>query len=289
MRNRKITLLVAGLLLANISRGQTEETLSDTMEWYFFTPRSMKSTNCCQPEIFLWGAGGVSLLKYSSSVGHLSAGAGGAFGVGYTRFFNPHWGLSAGAEYAFYQRVIAVDRLSDAYETHDILGNEIIYHSYIEAYQEQQRLGMMNIPLSLLYQAEGDNQFYASVGLKLGLPVYGCYKSHPSALITSGYYPAYDQKEIWQNDLGYGTLPMKGSQTNLNFGASLMGTLESGVKWNIGIGKVFYTGIFMDYGFNNILKGNYHDRSKSQSQMTAYPFSRKQIRRIPCHLPKAIW
>ncbi|GHT23804.1 hypothetical protein AGMMS4957_15860 [Bacteroidia bacterium] len=231
MKIRKITLLVAGLLLANVSRGQNE--------------------------MSLWGAGGMSVLRYNSSIGHLSAGAGGAFGAGYTRFFNPHWGLSAGTEYAFYQRVIAVDRLSDAYETHDILGNKIIYHTSIENYREQQRLGMLNIPLSLLYQTGNDNKFYASAGFKLGLPIYGYYKSNPSVLTTSGYYPAYDQMEIWQNDLGYGTLPMNGSQTDLNFGVSLMGTVESGVKWNIGIGKNLYTGIYADYGLNNIQKGNF--------------------------------
>jgi hypothetical protein len=40
----------------------------------------------------------------------------------------------------------------------------------------------------------------------------------------------------------------------LDLGVSLLGTVETGVKWNIGTGTALYTGVFMDYGLNNALK-----------------------------------
>jgi hypothetical protein len=39
-----------------------------------------------------------------------------------------------------------------------------------------------------------------------------------------------------------------------------MGTLESGVKWSTGVGTALYTGVFVDYGFNNALKNAYSEK-----------------------------
>ncbi|MDR0832606.1 MAG: OmpA family protein [Candidatus Symbiothrix sp.] len=266
---RSSLLLIVVLLSTNTSCGQTDEPSSDMSEWYFAIDGQTKSatdsllaeqylkTSYFPYEISVWGAGGISRLHYNTGVGNANSGAGNAFGIGYTNFFNPYWGWSLGAEYAVYQRSVTVNGLNDSYRTCDILGNKIIYHSHLDNYREQQRLGMVNIPLSLLYQRGYNTKFYASVGMKLGLPIYGYYKSNPSVLTTAGYYPDYDQLEIWQNDLGYGGFSMQGSKTNLNFGVSFMGTMETGVKWSVGVGKDLYTGIYMDYGFNNVLKDNY--------------------------------
>jgi hypothetical protein len=61
-------------------------------------------------------------------------------------------------------------------------------------------------------------------GLKLDLPVSATYSGNNATLTASGYYPDYNRTEIWQNDLGY---------------------------------TAFYTGVFVDYGLNSVLSGDY--------------------------------
>jgi outer membrane protein OmpA-like peptidoglycan-associated protein len=57
--------------------------------------------------------------------------------------------------------------------------------------------------------------------------------------------------------LGYGVFKLDERNCKLDLGVLLSGTVETGVKWNIGIGTALYTGIFMDYGLNNTLKSSY--------------------------------
>jgi outer membrane protein OmpA-like peptidoglycan-associated protein len=96
--------------------------------------------------------------------------------------------------------------------------------------------------------------------MKLALPVSAKYNGSNAILTASGYYPDYDQTEIWQNDLGYGIFNMSERNGKLDLGVSLLGTMETGVKWNVGTGTAIYTGVFMDYGFNNMLKNSYSDK-----------------------------
>jgi outer membrane protein OmpA-like peptidoglycan-associated protein len=214
-------------------------------------------TGYCPHELSVWTAGGVSSLNSRPASGKTRNGFAGALGVGYTYFLNKNWGISTGAEYAFYQTKTDINGFSGSQKTLDVLGNSIVYHTQIEHYSEKQKLGLLNIPLSVLYQTNGKQPFYASLGVKAGLPVSAKYKGSNTVLTASGYYPEYNQTEIWQNDLGYGVFNPSKRNGKLDLGVSLSGTVETGVKWNVGIGTALYTGIFMDYGFNNTLKSSY--------------------------------
>jgi outer membrane protein OmpA-like peptidoglycan-associated protein len=214
-------------------------------------------TSYCPHELSIGTAGGASSLNSRLASGKIRNGFAGALGVGYTFFPNKNWGLSSGLEYAFYQTEIGISGFSGNRETLDIIGNPILYHTQIEHYREKQKTGLLNIPLSVLYQTNGKQQFYASLGIKWGLPVSAKYSGSNAVLTASGYYPEYNQTEIWQNDLGYGVFNLNKSNGKLDLGVSLSGTVETGVKWNTGIGTALYTGVFMDCGFNNLLKHSY--------------------------------
>ncbi|MDR1348306.1 MAG: PorT family protein [Prevotellaceae bacterium] len=179
------------------------------------------------------------------------------FGVVYTYFLSKDWGLSSGLEYAFYQGKIGLNGFAGTNATFDILNNPIIYNTRIGRYSEKQFAGLLNIPLSVQYRTGNNHRFYASAGLKLGLPVYAKYSGSDAVLTASGYYPDYDQTEIWQNDLGYGVFNLNENSGKPDLGVSLSGTLETGVKWNIGVGTAIYTGVFVDYGFNDMKKSSY--------------------------------
>jgi outer membrane protein OmpA-like peptidoglycan-associated protein len=249
---KSFLLLVAKLLVVSTGCAQSAESFLSSYPEYDSLNDSLMlaqylSTSYCPHEISFWATGGIATPD---------TGMGGAFGLGYTGFFNRHWGLSSGIEYAFYSKNIRLNGWNGSYETCDVEGNPIIYQAIVNSYRERQQAGMMNIPLSLSYQTGNECKFHASLGFKFGFPVYGQYKGSDAILTTSGYYTGYDQWEIWQNDLGYGTFPVKASQKKLDLGLSFMGTLETGMKWNVGIGKDLYAGIYMDYGFNNLMKGN---------------------------------
>jgi outer membrane protein OmpA-like peptidoglycan-associated protein len=243
--------LLTGLLYANTACSRNTELLRNTEEED--TRREAEETGC-RHEFSLWGAAGISTLRYRPGFGERESGTDGAFGWAYTCFFHPEWGVSSGMEYALYQSALKLTGLTDALETRDIFGNRIVYHSRIDGYREKQRIGLLNIPLALLYQTGNRHKFYVSGGMKLGLPLSGEYESGEAVITASGYYPDYNQTEIWQNDLGYGILPVKGSRGKLNSGLSLTGTLETGMKWNTGASQYLYTGIYLDYGLSNILR-----------------------------------
>ena len=245
--------LMAGLIVATIACAQTEKYSEADLS----ALAGYLETSYCPHEISVWTSGGISSLNYQQTFGKSNNGFSGAFGVGYSYFLNKNWGLSSGLEYAFYRQKVRLSDFSDAYETYDILNNPIVYQSCIDHYSEKQFAGLLNIPLSVLYQTGRNHKLYASAGLKLGFPVYGKYRNSNAVLTASGYYTDYDQTEIWQNDLGYGVFNVEENSTDLNLNISFMGTLETGMKWNIGIGTNFYTGIFVDYGFNNTQHGDY--------------------------------
>jgi len=212
---------------------------------------------CAQThEISFWGSGGVSSLQSRPSSGKMTAGFASALGVGYTFFLNNHWGLSSGLEYAIYQNKTGIEGFTEACETVDIFNNPILYHARINSYSEKLFAATVNLPLSVLYQTDGDIRFYVSAGLKPGLPVSAKYEGSNCMLETSGYYTEYDQTEIWQNDLGYGVFSRSGKKGKMDLKSAVMGTLETGVKWETDMGHSFYAGVFLDYGINNALKND---------------------------------
>jgi outer membrane protein OmpA-like peptidoglycan-associated protein len=214
----------------------------------------------CPHEISVWTGGGLSSLNYRPHIGKANRGTGGALGIGYTYFLNKNWGLSSGLEYAFYRRTISVNGVDNSHASLDADGNPIIYRSYIDRYEERQRMGLLNIPFSVLYRAGKDGRYYASLGFKAGVPVCGSYTGSGGTLTTSGYYTDYGQEEIWQNDLGYGSFPIQTREKPLRLNLSYAGTLEAGMKWSIGAGTDLYTGFYMDYGLNDMVKGRGKNR-----------------------------
>jgi len=280
----RLFLLITGLVTVNIVLAQKPENLQENNQGFnndydeedILILGQYLKTSYCPHELSVWTTCGLSMLNYTVKTGKTDSGLGYSFGFGYTRFFNQRFGLSFGAEYAFYCKSLKIDQVRGTNDTYDIAGNPIVYHWLVENYREKQQLGMINIPLTVLYQTGNNHKYYASLGFKLGFPVYGKYRSNDAMLTTSGYYPDYDQTEIWQNDFGYGIFPVE-NKKELNFGLSLMGTFETGAKWDIGIGKVLYMGFFMDYGFNNTLKNSksrrfveYNHYEPSQSAMNSF-------------------
>jgi len=220
------------------------------------TDEKQADSLCCgRHQLSVWGAGGLSSLLYSPSFGDHSFGLGGAFGLGYTFYFSKNFGILTGAELAFYNAKMKVDGLMDNYPVVDPTdGNDVDFRTRFYNYEEKQRMMNVNIPLALQFQTGGNHKFFASLGFKLGIPVSGKYKASDGSLVTSGYYEVWNQ-EFWEPVyLGYGTFYGDGQKKDIDFKLSYMGTAEAGVKWRLNRILSLYTGLYFEYGFNDIVK-----------------------------------
>ena len=227
---------------------------SDLENATFYVPY----TGFCRHEFLTWLGGGISTLGFNPTFGDKNFGLGGMFGLGYGLHFNPHWSLGIGAEIALYNMKMEVDGLKDSYSIDDQDGHPIDYYAEIKHYVEKQRLYSINIPLWLQYQTPvGDNghEFYAALGAKLGIPLSGKYKSDDAQFDTYGYYDRWNVTLYDQRDLGYGDNTGNILREDLKFNLVCLGMVETGVIWNVGNPRLnLYTGLFLDYGFNDIVK-----------------------------------
>ncbi|GHT18409.1 hypothetical protein FACS189429_4910 [Bacteroidia bacterium] len=162
--------------------------------------------------------------------------------------------------YLFVQQIVINNNTKKLLITYPVFSFFLCVDPGIEHYSQEQKTGLLNIPLSILYHTGGRHKFYSSLGLKLTLPVYSKYIGSNASLMAWGYYPEYDQTEIWQNDFGYGNFSINRHSGKLNLSLSLTGTVETDVKWSFGKSTAVYTGIFVNYCLTNMLKNGYSEK-----------------------------
>jgi outer membrane protein OmpA-like peptidoglycan-associated protein len=212
----------------------------------------------CRHEFLVWAGGGWSSLNTFPTYGDRDYRFGGLLGFGYSYHFTEHWSILAGVELALYNMKMTVEDLTDRFTVQDPDGDTMRYSTRINSYKEKQRLFSLNIPLQARYMTPvGSNGhlFYAALGFKLGIPLKTRYKSYDEDVVTYGYYPEWNQTLYEQTDLGHGTWDASAKQEGLKLGLSYMGTAEAGIRWKLSNPKLnLYTGLWFDYGFNNMLK-----------------------------------
>ena len=219
-------------------------------------------------EISIYAAAGLSTLQYDLNAGKHKNGFGGQAGLGYTFFFSPRWGFVTGAEIALYQAKSTLSGFSDSYEVQGAIAADNYTYTYmLNNYSEALQVLYINIPLMLQFQTCGKHKFFAALGGKIGFPVKATAKTNDYSLSTQGYFPAEGRTYDDLPQFGFGTYNYAGSKTDLDkLNLNLMASAEMGVKWKIGNKNAFYTGIYADYGFNNIQKTN--DKTFVQSTLT---------------------
>jgi len=102
----------------------------------------------------------------------------------------------------------------------------------------------------LQFQVGKNHQFYAAAGGKVGLPIHVNYNSRGTNIQNSGYYTEEDYKYTTQLFMGFGQF--SGSNGKLKLKTAFMVSAEIGAKWVMQDGYKFYTGVYVDYGLNNI-------------------------------------
>lgn len=208
-------------------------------------------------ELSVLGGGGLSTLNYKSTVGSEKLGFGGHAGIGYTFFFNENWGIGTGAECTFYNSIFEGD-FHSTYPTVDKFGENFEYTATLNDYREKQRSMFINIPLMVQFQTNNKHKFYAALGGKLGIPVSTKFKTNDATLHATGYYSVGDV--TYGNDqnhtfLGLGNFPIEKTKGDLDLKLAFMVSAEVGMKWNFRDNVALYTGVYADYGVNNVIDG----------------------------------
>jgi hypothetical protein len=89
-------------------------------------------------------------------------------------------------------------------------------------------------------------------GVKIGLPLSCKYEASDATITNEAYYPDYDNWLTDQEFAGYGKFDIASSEGDPKYSISTALALETGVKWNVGKVIAVYTGVYFDYGLNDI-------------------------------------
>jgi hypothetical protein len=211
-------------------------------------------------EMSIYSIGGYSSINYTlNKTGSTKSSFGGGAGLGYTFNINPAIGIVTGIEMVTYSGEASFDNIPDEYSEGS--GTELFRFSYsLRDCRETQNLTLFSIPVMAQYSLPlggGTTKFYASGGFKFGFPISAQAEITPGTATTSGYYAHEDMTYVNLPQHGFvsnAKLPDIKKDIDLGFSATL--ALETGVRFTLTDKLFLYTGLYFDYGLNNIQKVN---------------------------------
>ncbi len=216
--------------------------------WIIF-PGNVSAQNKSFSEIAVTAGGPGSLFSYDVEGAAISRSLNFNFGLEYTYHFNTRFGMSLGAEYQSYKSKANAPDISGAYETLDFEAEHFEFRYSMKKFQEEQKIGFINIPIMFLYQNQ-EYHFYVRGGGKIGIPILGKFDSNYD-LSTSGYYPQYNGELFDPEFMGFGQFDNIRASGNSDFNISYIASLEIGIKHKLGKNNL-YLGFYIDYGLNDI-------------------------------------
>ncbi|GBU24714.1 hypothetical protein R83H12_01348 [Fibrobacteria bacterium R8-3-H12] len=211
-------------------------------------------------EFSVYGGGGLSTFmydikeSYKNEKSDKSNGFGGLFGLGYTYFFAPSWGIGSGLEMALYSSEFKFKKYTQKPYTIANSEGEMEFHSTVYGYEEKQAVKLLQIPFMLQYQHGEEHQFYAMAGTKIGFPLTGKNKISADSIKNSGYRGYEDYEYTTQKFLGFGTFAGEKSEKKLSLQTAVLLSAETGMKWKLNESLRLYTGAYFDYGLNSVAK-----------------------------------
>jgi hypothetical protein len=228
-------------------------------------------------EISVFAGGGYSAIKYDLNTGNYNLGYGGSLGLGYTFFFNDFWGIGTGAEIGYYNAKASISSFKDEYPSND--GQDDFNFKYeINGYSETQNLLSVNIPLMLQFQFPlffDDHLCYFALGGRVGFPFKSTYNSSATSYKTSGVYSKYGSDVELEEPAseGFGVYSNRKHESDLKFQTMYLLSAEVGMKWKTSDHFSLYTGVYLDYGLNDIMPDRKQEYflKYSPDTPTAYP------------------
>ncbi|MDR0866832.1 MAG: OmpA family protein [Candidatus Symbiothrix sp.] len=200
---------------------------------------------------------GISALQYKPIMGEKNSGVGEVIGIGYTHFFSPKWGISTGLDLEFYNAKTTIDNMYLKYKIPTPQG--LVDNFYLQAtytgYEEKQNVTFLQLPVMLQMRIPIErNFFYIAGGLKVGFPFSGTYESTIQSLTTTGKSDYTGQLYENMPNHGFDTHTNIQPSGNLDLDIAYLLALETGMKWTLSEKCSLYTGIYLNYGLNDINK-----------------------------------
>ncbi len=206
-------------------------------------------------EVAVKAGAGVSSMRYKALAGDNPFRPGFKAGLGYTFFLSEKWGIGTGVEIARYNnRITLPDGVM--YSTPVLDGNRagqrINRIAGAFGFVEKQNLTALQIPLTIQFNAPAGKsvRFYSLAGVKVGLPIMASYSQSASAISAGtltmaggeGNYREEISRNGYTNDGGF------------EAGTAVMLTGEVGAKFRLSEKMWLYTGVYIDYGLNDVRK-----------------------------------
>lgn len=219
-----------------------------------------QDTNISRHEVSVNGGLGLSTLKYDVKQGSHKSKMGHTLGFGYTYHIDENFGIKTGLEFVFYKSEAKLSKFADSYRSTDTSG-EFNFNTSVNDYSEKQQATYLNIPIMGQYQwpAFNGSQYYVAAGFTVGIPLSGKYKTSGASFKTTGSdFDYIENPPIIEDTESLGFYSFEGRKINesLKFNIAVSVSLEAGVKWKLVEGMNLYTGIYTNYGVNDIRKGD---------------------------------
>ena len=205
------------------------------------------------------GAGG-SAFKYQLDEGQSKSGFGWELGLAYSHYFNRTMGFSIGLEVERFAASVDIDQMSYKQEIKappELLGRFELYFDY-SGLEEKQSAVMLQIPvlLQLQFPVSEKGFFYLGTGIKAGFPVSLKWNQNIGQLTTRGYSEYTGQYYENMPNHGFSTSYSLSTSGQLDLKGSILFALEGGLKFTVSEGTSFYTGVFLDWGLNDMYKAS---------------------------------
>jgi len=224
-----------------------------------------QNNNSDKIEIGVSGSAGMSALNFTPINGNSpSYGFGYDFGWDIAFLFSEQLSFRTGVNLASYKSSISIEEHSVRHQIQLPIGIPIDGFYMIAEYTQYEELFeafFIRFPLMVQYQMGSKQNFYVAAGLYVGLPLNSFSQINADQLVTKGYSEYTMQYYEKMPNHGFDTYTDIKSGSKLDLGLSLSAALEAGLKWNIKNGMLLYTGIFADFGLNNIRKGDSMEES----------------------------
>ena len=203
--------------------------------------------------------GGPSGILYDSALGDAKLKTGFGIGLGYTYYLSKHWGIATGIEGQYSQNSFNLNEGTTftSYEVDD-QGSAFEYRVSPKNYAEDQSFFSLVVPIILQYRTDisAKTGFYLGVGAKALFPGKLKSKASASEIQMSGYYPDLN---LVIDDLpphGFGKISNWEGSTRTSLKSSILLSGETGLSFKLKENLNLYTGVYFDYGLNELAKSN---------------------------------
>lgn len=199
---------------------------------------------------------GLQGLNYKVTNGDNELKIGGKIGIGYSYFINKNWALLAGFEVGSFGNDSKL--LDNTFTSNQIdsEGDAFEYRVKTVGYKEKSNFYAANIPLMLQYRTAGATQFYINGGGRVFFPFHQKTKVSIEEVKLSGYYSDMNVELIDMPSHGFSTLTNWKSSNETKLKTSFALSTEIGLSFLLSEKIRLYTGLYLDYGLNNMVKTN---------------------------------